>query len=108
MVIHARNGSIAHLPAPPNGSNVLLSRTLRRSTIHTSNNTTATRLDSHSRFRGGRKKTKRVTAFHRVRDIDSPAPLSGGRYKYAIREKTPSKTVDTKGLGRAGFSEDSF
>ncbi|SRR6266852_4162238 len=59
-------------------------------------------------FPWSKEKSKWVTAFHRVRDIDRPAPLSGGRYKYAKREKTPSKTVDTKGLGRAGFSEDSF
>jgi hypothetical protein len=59
-------------------------------------------------FPWSKEKSKRVTAFHRIRDIDRPAPLSGGEYKYAIREKTPSKTVDTKGLGRAGFSEDSF
>lgn len=62
---------------------------------------------SHS-FPWRKEKSKRVTAFHRVRDIDRLAPLSGGRYKYAIREKARSKTVDTKGLGRAGFSEDSF
>lgn len=98
-------------PSPPNGSNILLSRTLRRSLIHTTNNTlrlgsTATLVSVEE------EKSKRVTAFHRVRDIDRPAPLSGGGYKYAIREKAPStvdtKTVDTKGLGRAGFSEDSF
>jgi hypothetical protein len=50
-----------------------------------------------------KKKSKRVIAFHRVRDIDRPAPLSGGSYEYAIQEKSSSKTVDTKGLGRAEF-----
>jgi hypothetical protein len=33
----------------------------------------------HSRFYGGKKKSKRATALHRVRDIDSPAPLSGDK-----------------------------
>lgn len=51
---------------------------------------------------------KNRNGFHRVRDIDRSTPLSGGRYKYAIQEKKSSKTVDTKGLGRAEFSEDSF
>jgi len=99
---------LLNLPAPLNGSNVLLSRTLRRSppTHKQQHDYDSARLTFTFPWR--KEKSKWATAFHRVRDIDRPTPLSGGGYKYAIREKTPSKAVDTKGLGRAGFSEDSF
>lgn len=104
MIHCARNESFA----PPNGSITPLSRKMSRSPTHTNNNTTATQLDCKLQFPWRIKKSKRVTAFHRVRDIDRLAPLSGGGYKYAIQEKQSSKTVDTKGLGRAEFSGDSF